>query len=480
VPFAAKTAVSSTIRPVKRDPVGLPAAWCPACGADYSGDIALCTACGEDCREQLVLVGRLVSIRTRLWLLVSSFAVASIDAGCVALTAGGIDWHRKPAPAGEALLILSWIMLAIIAVGLLAGAAVSPSSRAAASQARVAADGWAIRRRCGRVTLRLWHGGVSVRRHRDRSLDLRVHLPPGGWRTFSETSGLLVPRGTSPGRVIERVRTLHAAATGRRYPLAATDLTHCPECGYVLDVPRSLQRPGRCPECGWAFDEDVVLFGRHGPSFRVIGNASRGRLAKTALIFGGITAVLLILRNSDAIIPVIAPLLVGTRLMRWVSGVGAALVMVSVMIGVSALLFRRPDPNDAERDRRKRAADNQLVRAGPAQLRLSPDGFAQPSGIVYFGYLGPATLTPWDGYAWRVVRDVDGVRVLISQPPGRLRQMLWRLTRRPAWVDAVFRWRPVDFRIDSGVTARQLRAILRRWQPHRERERLRPTPEPFG
>jgi hypothetical protein len=441
---------------VSRDPVGLPAAWCPQCGLIYRGNEALCDACGEDCRDQIVLVRRTFSDREITTIVMRWFAAA----GMLLLLTIGLQLHANTQ---------RWVVRDVVWIGGLlsivfcVAAAILRAMQLGAThehgeQFRARADGYASARHAGPARWTPWwpEAPPVVMRRPDGTV--RVGVGPGGGTLGTGRGlmfGLRVPAGTSPGRVTRRVHELFAGATSVRTIGEASVISHCPACTYLLDVPAKLGRPGRCPECGWAFADDVVLFGHDGPSQQKRGPARRTLVA----LLPGLMIVGISLLDLGS-----------QKLLRRRLPVSPVLLLYAVIFGVAIVAWlRRIHLRHNEKARAAAFAQTQLRPPAGQYLWLSRSGFARSN-------VGrEPTPRPWENFVWRVTRHHGYVRVLVQPDrPTRLGKW-WR--RGGSGEDrrgSLWPTRPVDFLVlGSRSLARDLRAQLRAWLPDREHRRYR-------
>ena len=436
-------------------------AWCPQCAADYAGDSAVCPTCGHDAGGELVLFAALVdpALRRRRrarW--------TGLLLGMIALAAAVQLW--VPVEFARVLAVLAAAFAGVMLIPLLSRWwLLSPTARREGSQVRYGPIGIATRRGPGPVAWRPWRAPAHFSLER---------LGNGTIRVPALLSPVRPPPGTSPGRAAALVRAFQADATGVARVARVDEITHCPDCGYLLVVPRELPRPGRCPECGWAFGEQtLVLYGRPGASFAAARAHGRswGWLVRDKLLLVG------------------AVLALGVALVLFVDGVDFAsrrlppavqdVILGAFLTALAVGLLRVwRDPFD-ERGRRNRLAAAQLKPLGAHQLRLTPDGFAQRRPT--FGtsaFHGPAALAGWTGVTWRVTRTVIKSDMTLGRPPqtvGTVRLMVGRVPQ-----NALGRWRqrlglarrPVDFMFPADRrAARELRRRLRGWASAGEHQR---------
>ena len=471
-------------------------AWCPECAADYDyddGDSAVCPACGYDAGGELVLFEVLADPATRrrkrlIWTAVLLGVLAYGGVGLRVLI-GHPAWRDASASPGGLLgfAMAMWLPSAFVATmatmyPLCGWWLATPTTRRWADQARFGPSGWAARWRPGPVTWRGWWPTTLTTFGRVRGGVVSVGLLSpdvvGARRRSMPISGkaaMALPPGVSPGHVVALVRAFQEAATGTPRQAEGDEITHCPECGYVLAVPRGLTRPGRCPECGWSFGpETLVLYGWGGSTYDAA--AARGwtlwrRLADKSLLvlaavaFGVLPlGVGLATRSLGALPPLISTFMV-------------VAFFVALVLGCGYVLVAAFGAGRTEREARRVFSEGQLKPFGPQQLRLDRDGFAQ-RGRQYapvLPYFGEAALADWRGVTWRVSRGPSLVTLTVGPPArtrlGRLREVLARRAGRWAGLLRLLR-RPVDFVFPGDRrTARDLRRRLRSWPAAREHDR---------
>ena len=466
-------------------------AWCPECGADYAGDSSACPACGYDAGGELVLFGALAdpAVRRRkrlLWTGAMLATLAAAGVGLAAILQKNAAWkNRPPQSPGDAVLAM-WLPLTLVAVlSLLKPLATwwlsTPTTRRCSGQVRFGPRGWGTCWRPGPIRWREWWASrqIALPRGRDGTLRLMTFSRSGQRTNWPSTPSRLVPPpGSSLNAVVRFARDVQAASTDTALAADVAEITHCPECGYVLGVPARLARPGHCPECGWAFGEQtIVLYGHGGPTY----NARRARGLGWRWIVRDKLLLLTVVAGAVAAL-VLLPLGLKPLLSR-MSPTAFALLGGGFLVGLAVLttvsLGRLIQTKTDVAVRRKLLAEGQLRPLGPHQLRLTPEGCAQRGGLNArpAPFIGPATLCDWSGVAWRVTRGRGTVRVMIARPP---RTPLARWRRRTAdrlgEFGRLLAFRPVDFTCPADRrAARALRRLLRAWPATREHRR-RPRP----
>ena len=230
-----------------------PPAWCPECGGDHAGDSATCPSCGHDAGGELVLYARLIprrELRRRRawWTLGAPLAWAAALAAWISV----VPTDDKPVRGRDLPLFLLMPVLfgvALLILGMIWHAWMNATgSRRRAWGLRLSRDGW--RRGQGPGVGKRWtEWWPTTKLDFDRAAGGGVRVAVGDRDRHATPipADLTVPPGVSADGVVELARRWQTAATGRRPDPRVEEITHCPQCGHALLVPREASRPGACP-----------------------------------------------------------------------------------------------------------------------------------------------------------------------------------------------------------------------------------------
>ncbi|MEM8874642.1 MAG: hypothetical protein AAGD32_10320 [Planctomycetota bacterium] len=329
------------------------------------------------------------------------------------------------------------------------------------------ANGWRYLRGDAEAEQMDWWPHTRVSIHRKGSAD-RIRLSIEGTGSYG-TNGrqywveFVPPKGLTLSAVRSQIG-IWIAQSGDAHPPSLTAIKHCPACGYRLDVPRRLSRPGRCPECGWTFTTDtIVLRGFAGRTYsRRIGVKTRSRLVDRGLLalsaialLGGMVLLAWLLGQVGRTVDGLHPLIRQTCFAFVVVG------FVLVMLWALVVALRKGETANEKRDRKVASADRPV---GSDGVVLTPEGFRQfrrrPSWPQNDERVSRIR---WPGWHARPVRYPNGMtRLCVDRPtPSPVGRWLRRMQRRvPLW--SWFVRRPVDIAIPLSRTEhRKLRRRLR-------------------
>ncbi len=439
-------------------PANLPPPYCPDCAARWPANAAACAACGygPTTADELAIVPPPPTARqlrrerlAMLWSLASVLVVAVVILM--------VTWDVK---------VFLFLMALAGVVGLIAVLSWLLTRKGRRNrwrrQVRLRAGGIAQRQILGPIKPGKWKDwpDLPVVRFETGTGTLKGLLvggreaTPKAYRLFGQSFGSTnqpnrwkamvdVPLSPRAHRLVAAARDL---AGDRPQPACehVGRVSHCPDCLYRLAGlsadDESDATPTRCPECGWAWaPDDVILYGRRGPSFGT-GLSLRGLPTLTAAIIGGGLAGFV-----GGALPIFLILWAWQSLPPGWSHAAVAVGLMAVIGGTAWLVARAARWGEASREKADRLGDAADAPAGLMCLRLTAAGLHQ-------GLLGAADAKPiaWTDLAPpRVQRWPGGVRLRADR-----RGKPWRWWRST---------RPIDFVCDLAdpLDVAHLRRLVR-------------------
>jgi rubredoxin len=382
--------------------------------------------------------------------------------GFTATVTGAIaGWHMLQATEGDEqpvpevvgwLMFTSWLTCLLLLI-FLAMWSNRPTRREDEAQLRFSHKGYAHRQGWGPVQWKPWRPMTKTavrRRRRDGPGVLHVAVINRSRPPVDNAPDGFRANGLRAEALRRLLWSLHEQATGRRAYNTLDDIWDCPQCGYLLDVPRTLSRPGACPECGWRFDEEtVVLYGWRGPRWQPGGRPRTisAIVADKILLLGSSIGFMLLAVGLS-----IVPMWAWSGLPPFWSQVVCGLIAVAGLVGGVWIVMQVASKAERERAEKEALAAEKERRIAPDQVRLSREGFVQGGSVNSRGthWSGPLELSCWSG----------------SRASLRFRRGSWhlRVEQRETSRRKLLRRYPVDFRFAMPrAEALRLRRLLTEW-----------------